>query len=144
MMHFQGTQKPNIIKWLLTFKFSVLPTLHWVKNNFTFYFSKQPLVLIKSLSKGGYTPLGDKGGGVAHRGDTRNVRASHSPFKMMSLRQNNSEKNLYSCKFKPAAIECSILHLIFKGTLERKLKLTKHKTKNHTTPQTKHKTHSTV
>ena len=39
-MHFHGTQKPNIKKWLLTFKFSVLPTLHWVKNNFTFYLSR--------------------------------------------------------------------------------------------------------
>ena len=30
MAHFQGTQKPNIKKWLFTFKFSVLiPYTHW-------------------------------------------------------------------------------------------------------------------
>ena len=60
MMHFQGTQKPNIKQWLFTFKFQYFPS-------YTFYFSKQALVLIKSLSKkggGDYAPLlGDKRGG---------------------------------------------------------------------------------
>ena len=53
MMQFQGTQNSNIKKW---FKFSELPTLHLVKNNFTYFFSKQALVWNKSLSKGGGRP----------------------------------------------------------------------------------------
>ena len=53
MMQFQGSQNSNIKKW---FKFSELPTLHWVKNNFTYFFSKQALVWNKSLSKGGGRP----------------------------------------------------------------------------------------
>ena len=54
MMHFQSTQKPSIKNdcWNLSFQYFP-PTLHWVKNNFTFYFSPLSKVLSKSLAKGG-------------------------------------------------------------------------------------------